>query len=149
MQRRTTRYQAAVIDDHHILLLRVIDYVSGETFWLLPGGGAESDESPTACVQREVFEETSLTVDVGACLFIDQVRDGIYDTSQTYLCLPRDGTAQPGVEPEVDTPDHAAIQELGWFDLRGPEHWPDLIRHNPITFSLLQRIRESLGYYLS
>src|SRR3712207_3060091 len=127
MQFRGTRYQAAVIDNHHILLLRVIDHVTGATFWLLPGGGREGVDCPSVCVQREVFEETSLLVEVGACLFVDQVHDGIYDTAQTYLCLPYSGHARPGVEPEIDTPDRASIQEVGWFDLRAPEHWPDLV----------------------
>jgi 8-oxo-dGTP diphosphatase len=59
---RTIRYQGAVIRDHHVLLIQHRPYVTGHSYWLLPGGGLEGEETPEACVQREVREETHLHV---------------------------------------------------------------------------------------
>ena len=55
MLRRDVRYQAAIVREDHVLLLKVVDIDSGAMFWLLPGGGREGGESEEACVQREVL----------------------------------------------------------------------------------------------
>jgi ADP-ribose pyrophosphatase YjhB (NUDIX family) len=144
---RTIRYQAAIVEDHHILLLRVIDIPTGHTFWLLPGGGMEANETAEACVRREVWEETTLQVEVECLLFaMPEHPEGIYQHSHTYLCRVRAGEASPGTEPEVDTAAAATIREVGWFDLRAPANWNALVTSDPITFPLLQRVREALGY---
>jgi ADP-ribose pyrophosphatase YjhB (NUDIX family) len=55
------RYQAAIVEDDRILMLKVWDHAhSGHTFWLIPGGGREPGESEEDCVKREVREETHL-----------------------------------------------------------------------------------------
>jgi 8-oxo-dGTP diphosphatase len=147
MLKRTTRYQAAILDGHQILLLRVIDYESGATFWCIPGGGQEGAETEEDCVRREVREETSLEVAVERLLYEETgVDDRIYTGAKTFVCRVVGGIAQPGSEPEVDTPEQQAIQELGWFDLREPSGWPDLIHGDPITSALMERIRQALGY---
>ena len=146
MFRHAIRYQAAIVRDDHALLLRVVDIASGETFWLLPGGGMLANETAEACVQREVAEETALQVDVERLLFVTPDTAHTYRFAHTYLCRVRSGEAAPGSEPEVDTPDRATIEEAGWFDLRTPESWNALVTNDPITFPLLQRLRVALGY---
>ena len=69
------RYQAAIIRDDHILLLKVWDHTcSGEVFWVIPGGGRNHGESEEDCVIREVLEETGCTVEcenmIGVYLWI-------------------------------------------------------------------------------
>ncbi len=125
--KRTTRYQAAIIDDDHILLLKVVDYHDGQTFWVIPGGGQEAAETEEACVQREVLEETCLQVEV-VRLILDEpgIGDGMYQRIKTYLCRITAGEAQPGCEPEVDTVDFTTIQQVAWFDLRNPLIWDTL-----------------------
>ena len=59
-----TRYQAAIVRDHHVLHLKVHDIFSGKVFWLIPGGGRHAGESEEACVVREVLEETNVAVEV-------------------------------------------------------------------------------------
>ena len=59
---RSTRYQGAIIRDHQILLIKQTEHASGRSYWLLPGGGIEPDETEERCVQREVLEETGLHV---------------------------------------------------------------------------------------
>lgn len=144
--RREIRYQAAIIHEDQVLLLRALER-DGATFWLPPGGGREGEETAEACVGREVWEETSLTVVVDRFLFATpDLPGGIYDALHTYLCRVASGTAAPGVEPEVDGADHVTIQETRWFDLRDPVGWPPLLAQDPFTVSWLERVRAALGY---
>lgn len=142
------RCQAAIVRDHHVLLLRVVDHIgSGRMFWLLPGGGMEANETEEACVQQEVFEETHLRVEVERLLFTAPDAPGSsYQQRRTYLCRAPTGEASPGLEPEIDTPDLRTIQEVGWFDLRAPTRWDALVTDDPITFPQLQQARVALGY---
>ena len=147
MLRRDVRYQAAIVREDHVLLLKVVDIDSGATFWVLPGGGREADETEEACVQREVREETELEVAVVRPLFeVPDHPGGIYNRLRTYLCHITSGEARPGVEPEVDTAAHRTIREVGWFDLRAPTTWNALVRSDPITMPLLRQLRAALGY---
>jgi len=147
MLRRDVRYQAAIVREDHVLLLKIVDLDSGAMFWLLPGGGREDGESEEACVQREVREETELEVAVVRPLFeVPDHPGGIYDRLRTYLCHVTGGDARPGIEPEVDTPEHTTIREVGWFDLRAPTRWSALVRGDPITMPLLRQVRAALGY---
>ncbi len=68
---RRTRYQGAIIKDHHILLLKQCVFPPGQErriFWLFPGGGLESGETEEQCVKREMKEETHLSVRVVSLL---------------------------------------------------------------------------------
>ena len=147
MPRRDVRYQAAIVHEDQVLLLKVADIDSGSVFWVLPGGGREKGESEEACIQREVREETELAVAVVRPLFeAPDHPGGIYDRLRTYLCHVTGGEARPGVEPEVDTPEHTTIREVGWFDLRTPTTWNELVRRDPNTMPLLHQVRLALGY---
>ncbi len=147
-QERRVRYQAAILQNDHILLLKVWDHAfSGKTFWVIPGGGRQSGETEEDCVKREVSEETQLHVDIERLLLDEPALPaGSYQRVKTYVCLIRSGEPHPGVEPEVDTPEKSTIIQVGWFDLRTPTTWDELARNDPITYPLLQRLRVALGY---
>jgi ADP-ribose pyrophosphatase YjhB (NUDIX family) len=145
--KRDIRYQAAIIKDDRVLLLRVLDRLEEATFWLLPGGGREDGESEEDCVRREVEEETSLQIHVERLLFErPDIREGMYKSLQTYLCYVVRGEALPGSEPEIDTEEQPAIQEVRWFDLREPASWDPAVIRDPLTYPELCRLREVLGY---
>jgi ADP-ribose pyrophosphatase YjhB (NUDIX family) len=55
---RHTRYQGAIIKDDKILLIKHTEHESGRSYWVIPGGGREADETEMACVRREMLEET-------------------------------------------------------------------------------------------
>jgi 8-oxo-dGTP pyrophosphatase MutT (NUDIX family) len=145
--KRTIRYQAAIIRDDHLLLLKAVDRADGQTFWVIPGGGREPDESEDECVQREVSEETHLHVEVGR-LVLDEpvIGNDLYQRAKTYACQIISGEARPGIEPEVDTAEHVTLRDVGWFDLRDSTGWDTLALNDPITYPLLQRLRSALGY---
>jgi ADP-ribose pyrophosphatase YjhB (NUDIX family) len=144
---RTIRYQGAVIRNDHILLIQHRHYATGHSYWLLPGGGQEGDETPAACVQREVREETHLHVEVIRQLLDDpDMPGGSYQRLHTYLCRVVDGEARPGHEPEEEAAEDYAITAVQWLDLREQTAWGMDIQSDPITFPLLQRLQAVLGY---
>lgn len=144
---RTIRYQGAVIRDDHILLIQHRHHTDGRSYWLLPGGGPEGDETPEACVQREVREETHLHVEVLRRLLDDpDMPGGTYQRLHTYLCRVLHGEAQPGHEPENEAAEDYAIAAVRWLDLRQPTAWGMDVHSDPITYPLLQRLRAALRY---
>jgi 8-oxo-dGTP diphosphatase len=66
------RAAGLVLDpDQRILLVRETDPVTGSEFWVPPGGGLEpQDSSVIACLQRELKEETGLTIQAGRLVYL-------------------------------------------------------------------------------
>ncbi|MBC8077268.1 MAG: NUDIX domain-containing protein [Chloroflexales bacterium] len=144
---RITRYQGAIIRDHQILLIKQTEHASGRSYWLIPGGGIEPDETEEMCVQREMQEETCLHVQVQYLLLDEPSMLGeFYQRRKTYVCHILDGEARPGYEPEEEYATAYSFTEIGWFDLRNATSWDEQVVSNPITYSLLQRIQAALGY---
>lgn len=140
--KRDCRYQAAIVEDGNVLLLRVRDPHSGRSFWLVPGGGREGSEREEDCVTREVREETHLDVEVVRLLWEEEVTgDVIYRRTKTYLCRSLRGVAQPGAEPELD---HHVIQEVARFSLDRPDLWGPEIEEDAITSSFLRTLGRAL-----
>jgi 8-oxo-dGTP pyrophosphatase MutT (NUDIX family) len=145
---RVIRYQGAILHNHQLLLIKHREHASGHSYWVIPGGGIEVGEAEEACVQREMHEETHLEVEVGRLLLDEPAAPGgVYQRRKTYLCRPINGEAQPGYEPEPDQ--QYAIVRVGWFDLRNATTWDSQVYDDSITYSLLQRLQEVLGYSLA
>ena len=142
---RDVRHQAAIVRDHHILLIQAHDHADGRSFWLLPGGGREGDESDEDCVCREVREETGLHVTVERVLLDELVPPNpFYERVRTYLCLSPEGEPVPGVEPEFV--DVSSIIDARWFDLRSLDGWLPEIVEDSRTMYWIHPIRAALGY---
>ena len=142
---RIIRCQAAIIQNDHLLLLKANDPISSKIFWLIPGGGQEQNETEEECVEREVREETHLSIEVKGLVLDEQApRNDTYQRLKTYRCRIISGEACPGIEPEADV--EITILEVGWFDLRNPASWDCLVLNDSITYPLLQRLRYVLGY---
>jgi 8-oxo-dGTP diphosphatase len=54
------RASAVIIKDNQILLVRISD--RGKSWWCLPGGTIEPDETPEQAILREMDEELNLKV---------------------------------------------------------------------------------------
>lgn len=63
------RVAAIIVQDGAILLVRHVK--GGKTYWLLPGGGVEYGESLEKAVEREVKEETNLSIRVDKLVFVN------------------------------------------------------------------------------
>jgi ADP-ribose pyrophosphatase YjhB (NUDIX family) len=146
MVNRHTRYQGAIIRDHHILLIRHREH-TGKTYLIFPGGGIEPGETEEECVQRQMKDETNLDVRIVSLLLDEPDHPlGVYQRLKTYLCEPNTGVASPGIEPEPEASSHYSIVEVKWFDLRDESTWDSLLVNDPLTYLPLQRIRKKLGY---
>lgn len=144
---RHTRYQGAIIEDHHLLLIRHREHASGRSYWVIPGGGMEPGETEAQCVEREMKEETRLDVVVEGLILDEPGSPGeVYRVRKTYLCRPIGGKAQPGYEPEIEAAADYAISEVRWFDLQDEEAWDEELRQDRITFRQVIKIRQALGY---
>jgi 8-oxo-dGTP diphosphatase len=145
--KRSIRYQGAIVRDHSILLVKHREHASGRSYWVIPGGGREANETPQECVRREMLEETHLEVQVER-LLLDEFRvpASAYRRLKTYLCSAENGEARAGYEPEYEAAQFYAITEAKWFDLRSPVHWDEQVLNDPLTYPLLRRIQAILGY---
>jgi 8-oxo-dGTP pyrophosphatase MutT (NUDIX family) len=142
-----TRYQGAIIRDHYILLLKQVEHASGRSYWQIPGGRIETDETEEQCVQREMLEETGLEVQVESLLLDEpSPSDSIYQRWKTYRCTILSGEALPGSEPEADYANAYSFIEVGWFDLREPATWAARLGADSYIAAWLQRIQAALGY---
>ncbi len=143
-QGRGTRYQGAIVRGGQILLIRHHEHASGRSYWLLPGGGIEPGETAEQCVQREMQEETGLTVRVERLLFEVASHGEVYQRHQTYLCTPVAGEAAPGYEPEPEVADVYAITGVRWVTIDDDASWGDEIQGDGITLANMRRVQQSL-----
>jgi 8-oxo-dGTP diphosphatase len=144
---RHTRYQALIVENDSVLLIKHREHATGRAYWVIPGGGMDDDETEEECVIRELNEETNLDVEIESLLFDEPGHpDGAYRWRKTFLCRPVGGHPSPGFEPEAEAAENYAITEVRWFDLRDETDWgPDLLT-NPFTYPQLVKARKRLGY---
>jgi ADP-ribose pyrophosphatase YjhB (NUDIX family) len=107
--------------DDVILVRHVKD---GETYHLLPGGGVEAGETLADALSREVLEETGLSCEIVAPLFISDsiAPDGSRHVVQiTFLATRARGevTGTPS-DPRVEAVCTLPFSELMGLDLRPP-----------------------------
>ena len=143
---RSSRYQGAIVRDHHILLVQHREHVGGRSYWLLPGGGREDGETEEQCVIREMKEETSLVVKVERLLMEEPRLHEGGKTYITFLCTILAGEAQPGYEPEPEVAAHYQIADVRWLDLRDESSWGEKVVADPYTYPTVKRIQDILGY---
>jgi ADP-ribose pyrophosphatase YjhB (NUDIX family) len=142
-----TRYQAAIMRDEEILMIKHQEHENGHAYWVLPGGGIEDGETEIQCVHREVQEETNLEVKVIELLLDEPPQHeekGVYQRFKTYLCHPITIQASPGYEPEPEAAAKYAITDVGWYNVNDETTWNQLIVNDPITAPGLRRIRAAL-----
>ncbi|ADB31830.1 NUDIX hydrolase [Kribbella flavida DSM 17836] len=118
---------AAVLDGERLLLTRRSD--NGE--WCLPGGGIDPGERPAETAEREVLEETGLTVRATELL-------GVYSDPDIVVVYPDGNRVQilgvlfraeivagtAGVSDEVT--------EIGWFTAAEAAELPVIANHVPL-----------------
>jgi 8-oxo-dGTP pyrophosphatase MutT (NUDIX family) len=92
------RASAVLLQDNRILMVRISDH--GRSWWCLPGGTIEPDETPEETIMRELREELNLRVVCGERLYEapmpheDGIDVGVLVDAVTDPLL-------PGVDPSV------------------------------------------------
>lgn len=85
--------RAIIIEDDKILLN---EFNNGE-YYNLPGGGLELGETLRDCVQREVYEESGYTVNVGNMLYIYE-----YNPTRDNMAFGKRGALSHAFRCEID-----------------------------------------------
>ena len=116
------RVAAIIPDGDGIVLVR--HQKGDEAYDLLPGGGVETGETLESALKREVLEETGLTCQVLAPVFINDsiAPDGSRHVVQlTFLVRPTGGELRVDPDdPRVLAPHTVSVELLGYLDLRPP-----------------------------
>jgi 8-oxo-dGTP pyrophosphatase MutT (NUDIX family) len=118
---------AAVLDGERLLLTKRSD--NGE--WCLPGGGIDPGERPAEAAEREVLEETGLTVRVTELL-------GVYSNPDVVVVYPDGNRVQiVGVLFRAEPVDGVAglsneVTEVGWFTAEEAAALTVIANHQPL-----------------
>jgi 8-oxo-dGTP pyrophosphatase MutT (NUDIX family) len=107
----TRRYGARVLvldRDQRVLLFRLVNPGSGNTWWATPGGGVENGEKSIDAARRELFEETAIeAADLAGPVWVDdhwfRSASDLIHQSDRYFLLRVD-------QPEIDTRGLDAIE---------------------------------------
>lgn len=95
--------RALIVVDGRLLLVNAFPGAD-TTLWCAPGGGAEPHSSLPDNLAREVFEETGLTVRVGAPALVNEYHnpaDGFHQVEIFFRCTVTSGTlSQDWRDPE-------------------------------------------------
>ena len=88
--------RAIILHDDKLLLVNA--FKGRYDLWCAPGGGAEPHKSLPENLSREVFEETGLTVDVGAPCLVNEFHDPhgtFHQVEMFFRCTLMSGTLDP------------------------------------------------------
>lgn len=99
-------------------------------FWYPAGGGWEPGESMTDCVEREVLEETGLTVSLEKLLYVQQFSPNTKEVhlEMFWLAYPTHDSELPS--DHVDT--GGVVYESRWFskeELRSLKVFPEVLKN--------------------
>lgn len=144
--KRDIRYQAAILRNKQILLIQHREHNGERSYWLLPGGGREEDESEEECILREVYEETGLEVKIVKLLLdLPEPPGGCYQHHKTYWCVPTSNReALPGYEPEPEASAVYTIAAVRWLKLEDESTWEEELRTDRFTYPTLKAIQTAL-----
>ena len=116
---RKDRAQAIILKNNQLLMVNHLEVGKG-SFWCLPGGSVEVNESPEEAVVREVYEECCVESTI-----IRKISAVIYESGETHhtFLLDISGTPSLGEDPELDQAsqilkniDYVSFDELSEID---------------------------------
>ena len=121
MIRRRVVRAVMMTSDRNVLLMRVQEPVSGNEFWVTPGGGLEPGESDEDALRREVAEETGATrFSVGQrvwtrrCEFTWDNRE--YSQNEYFYRVQTD-PFEPSMDANPARGEASAFREFRWWSI--------------------------------
>ncbi len=116
-----------VVQDGKVLLVRLVE-PDRYDFWVMPGGGIEADEGILRAAEREVWEETNLTVKAERIAYVEELIDeGRYVCKFWVVCRWVEGTLS--LENKVASEDY--LKEVRFFtkeELQNMEAYPSIVK---------------------
>jgi len=112
------RAAALIIQNDQVLLVKHVHPITGDTWWVPPGGGlASEDASIFACVRREVFEETGLRVELSRIVYIREFIDLENNTHNLELFLAAQSFSGELTMKNIpgSGPDEHYIKDVKWL----------------------------------
>lgn len=101
--------------------------------WIVPGGGVEPNEEPSATAVREVFEEAGVVGQLGRCLGIFENREHKHRTEVFVMIV---------TQELEEWEDSSAIgRKRAWFSV--DDALAQLALHKPTQRTYLQELRHS------
>ena len=121
-RQRIAAYGVVRDDEDRILLARAAPLLTLRGRWFLPGGGVQHGESPPESLQREIAEESGLTIVPGPFLdVLSDVRTLPDGTSLHTVRLIYEVASWHGsLRPEVD----GTTDDVAWFTLEAARELP-------------------------
>lgn len=114
---RDIRLQGLIVENNKFLLVKHLVVKQSRSFWALPGGAGENQETEHQALIREIKEETGLTVRLDSKRFLSREvhTTSIYKKMITYLGYPLNGSLCLGEEPEFRN--IYELVDVSWFSL--------------------------------
>ena len=131
---------------HQDRLLLVNAYPGGiSDLWCAPGGGVEPGASLPDNLKREVWEETGLTVAVGAPALVNEFHDpatGFHQVDLFFRCTIAEGRLDPAwIDPEAVVTDRRFFTRAEMAGLRvKPDSLADVAWGGGLTYDPLEVI---------
>jgi len=116
-----------VVQEGKVLLVHLV-VENRYDLWVMPGGGIEGDEGILQAAEREVWEETNLTVKAGKIAYVEELIDeGRYVCKFWVVCRLESGSLS--IEHKVAT--EGCLQEARFFsqeELQGMNAFPSILK---------------------
>lgn len=111
------RVAALIVRDRRVLLARHVKH--GRTTYLLPGGGIETRETAHEALTRELREEASATITIGALRYVVEAiaPDGSKHLVQLVFDAALDSEVGPSTDPRVAACEWHDVSELTALDV--------------------------------
>jgi 8-oxo-dGTP diphosphatase len=134
---RPVRIGVILYREGRVLAVRHAHKDPEKEYWVLPGGGLESDETPSEGAVREMMEETCLQVRVDRLAYIhDQEYGGVRQLSLYFLCSIVAGEMRMSAELMDKAGEYT--NELVWIEpdaLARERFFPEVLRQRLIDDS--------------